>query len=357
MVTRSGRAYAAENRATGHRHASPPLQEHQVGSATHVHADTLLCDHSPIHRPERPVGDVHCQPVTIDAAQDTPHASSQVEQAGVASVPADSARIDKGPSAQPYVDEVSKSRRPLAGSSATIRLCLPSLLLAALIVVVGSLYLHNSNLSQGSYASDNKLNLLLNAISTQVPADESWRRLIEAVPDVMRGARVGKAAGFLLVCTHKTDCARALTVVRSSLSCDPGACLSFSAARFGPLVSDAAGTLQKEAALYFQQHPGGLMILEDVQLISVHALNPIHNILSELGSLQHMGQSVPTTNALVLLTMYMPDLGPLNADALETQAKNTLVSTLLSQDTSDQFRLRVAAFRRRLDFTFLVASA
>lgn len=118
-----------------------------------------------------------------------------------------------------------------------------------------------------------------------------------------RSVAARKAAGLALSCRHDAECAAAQAALTAAVT-SAAALLHVRGREFAG--SDAAGALQQALAAFFSATPNGVVLVTDLDFVTLGAVTVLNNALSEAGSLQAGGKAVPTSRGLFVLLVHVP---------------------------------------------------
>ncbi|CAK0783770.1 hypothetical protein CVIRNUC_006970 [Coccomyxa viridis] len=194
----------------------------------------------------------------------------------------------------------------------------------------------------------------LEAILAQGPA---WEGLRASAQDVWAGHKEDpqKGMGVLMVGRTEAAASAATLAVQKALPAGCRSCfLAFKAGQSAHNSPDAAGAVQKELSGFLKDCPGGVVVVDNAQKLSPALLPVFINALSEQGSFEVDGKSVPAYKALYIATVQdsSDTLDQHDEVSLKRKAKKAFTSALTQRVPAllePMATSHAEALRRRLE--------
>ncbi|KAL4527200.1 hypothetical protein Ndes2526B_g09091 [Nannochloris sp. 'desiccata'] len=203
-----------------------------------------------------------------------------------------------------------------------------------------------------SYAGFNgKLNTAVLKSIVRTNQGAGWEELDLSLTDAWAGGKIAadtnKANVILFVCSSSSNCEE--TVSELSVAAPVASTLVLNQVE----LTSGKGHLQSRLAKFFKDQPNGVVVVPDVEQISLDILPVLNNVMGEYGSVMRDGEEISAADATFLLTWQAPPaiLAEDSDTSFNLAAKKDL--TLLMREDLDgddeAGQAVVDAFRRRID--------
>ncbi len=206
-----------------------------------------------------------------------------------------------------------------------------------------------------SAAFNGKLNRAVLASILRTNKGAGWEELDLSLTDAWAGGKIAadtsKANVMLFVCGN--NCAN--TVSELSAAAPVASTLVLNTAE----LQSGKGHLQSRLAQFLKQQSNGVIVVPDVEKISLDILPVLNNVMGEYGAVMRDGEEISAADATFLLTWRAPPaiLAEDSETSFNLAAKRDLVTIMREDvDKDDEAGKAVLdAFRRRIDLVAPVA--
>lgn len=181
-----------------------------------------------------------------------------------------------------------------------------------------------------------------------VAEGEQWSEEVADMYTPVAADAAGKAHAVVLTCTTASGCAAVAQNVAGSVKEETQVELISGLALAEH--KDSAGQLQTMVANFAARAPNGVVVVSGFEHLGVGPVAVMNNVLSEAGSLQRNGRSVPTSGLLVVVVM-QSEVDPADegyASAVKEQVR-LLVESQAEDEMDTTTRALASALRRRIN--------
>jgi hypothetical protein len=212
--------------------------------------------------------------------------------------------------------------------------------------------------SPKSSGFNGKLNIAVLKSVARTNQGAGWEELDLSLTDAWAGGKIAadtnKANVILFVCSSSSNCEN--TVSEVSAAAPVASTLVLNQIE----LTSGKGYLQSHLARFFKDQPNGVVVVPDVEKISLDILPVLNNVMGEYGAVFVDGEEISAADATFLLTWQAPPaiLAEDSDTSFNLAAKKDL--TLLMREDLDgddeAGQAVVDAFRRRIDLVAPVKS-
>jgi len=203
-----------------------------------------------------------------------------------------------------------------------------------------------------------KLNIAVLKSVARTNHGAGWEELDLSLTDAWAGGKIAadtnKANVILFVCSSSSNCEH--TVSEVSAAAPVASTMVLNQAE----LTSGKGYLQSRLARFFKDQPHGVVVVPDVEKISLDILPVLNNVMGEYGSVMLNGEEISAADATFLLTWQGPPaiLAEDSDTSFNLAAKRDL-TLLMREDVGgddEAGQAVVDAFRRRIDLVAPVKS-